>query len=105
MLSKTKGAVSLSNRAPRKSTKKIVPSVVTPPALDGISVVLDNVGEGDGSLDFTSQMDMLMSTLADLSNKVNGLKQATQGPAAPAPIPPAVPLHDPRTTNQQAAPP
>ena len=35
---------------------------------------------------------------------VRGLEQATQGLAASAPVPPAVPLHDPKTTTQQAAP-
>ena len=61
-VSKKKGAASLPMRDSRKSAKKTVLSVVTLPALDGISVVWDNAGGGD----------MLMSMLADLSNKVNG---------------------------------
>ena len=74
MVSKEKGTVSLSKRAPMKSAKKTIPSVVTPPALDSISVVWDNnVCRGDVSLDLTSHMDML----ADFSNKVNRLEQAT----------------------------
>ena len=50
-------------------------------------------------------MGMLMSMLADLSNKVSGLEQAHQGLAVPAPVPPPVPLQDLRTTTQHAAPP
>ena len=74
MVSKRKGAISLSKRAHRKSEKNTIPSVVTPPALDGISVVLDNVGGGDVSLDVTRCMDMSMSMMTDISNKVNGLE-------------------------------
>ena len=105
MVTKKNGCVSLSKRSPWKFTKKTILSVVTPPALDGISVVMANVCGGDVSLDLTSDMDMLMSMLVDVSNKVNGLEQATQGQAAPSPIPSAVTLHDSRTTTQQAAPP
>ena len=70
----------------------------------GTSVVLDNQCGDDASLDLASNMDMFMSMMMDFSNKVNGLEQATLGPAAPALILSAVPLHDPKNTTQQATP-
>ena len=79
--------------------------MVTAPVLDGTSVVFDNEGGGDASLDVASRKDIMMSMMVDLSNKVNGLEQATQGPAAPAPILSAVHLHNPKNTTWQAAPP
>ena len=72
--------------------------------MDGTSIALDNEGWADVSLDLVRCIDMMMSMMADLPNKVNGLEQATQGLAAPSPISSAVPLHDLKNTTRQAAP-
>ena len=45
-------------------------------------------------MDFSSCMDMLMSMLGDLSNKVSELEQATERSAVLAPVLSAVTLHD-----------
>ena len=77
--------------------------MATTSVLDGTSVVLDDEGGGDASLDLASHMDIMMSMMVHLSNKVNGLEQDTQGLAAPVSILSAVPLHDPQNTTRQAA--
>ena len=100
-----KGDASLSKRAHTKSVSKSIGPEVTTPVLEiqGTSVVWDNEGWGDASLDLASCMNMMMSMMVDLSNKVNGLEQVPQAPAAPDHVSSAEPLHDPKNTTQQAA--
>ena len=56
-------------------------------------------------MDLVSCMVMMMSMMVNLSNKVNLLEQLTQVPAAPDHVSSVEPLHDPKNTSRQAAPP
>ena len=103
MSKKQKGATSLSKRAPWKSARKPTVSVVTPPDLDGTEETLDSDVGGDTRLDMASQMDMLMSMIMDLSNKVNGQGQAAQVHSALDHVSPAEPQHDPKKTRWHTA--
>ena len=57
-------------------------SVVTPPDLDDSEQTLANEMGGDAGLDLASHMDMMMSMIVDLSQKVNGQEETSQQQSA-----------------------
>ena len=77
-----KGAINLSKRPPRKSTRKGI--VTNPLDLDNIHAVADNGSGAAANIDIASRLDMVMTMMADLSNKVTVLEWAHQIAPVPA---------------------
>ena len=94
-------ATTLSQRAPRKSARKHTVSVVTPQDLDSSKLNLDTDISGYAGLDLASHMDLMMSMILGLANKVNDQEEASQPQSASVHLFPAVPRHEAQKTRWQ----
>ena len=72
--------------------------------MDSIPAVLDNVNGVDATSDISSHLNMVMTMMADLTNKVTILELAPQVAAVPASALGGAPLLEPETTTRQPGP-